>query len=50
MLADKNDGNESDEENELLNKETSITFNKEVTDDKIDQPNANKNKKVNIVK
>lgn len=47
-IADKND---SDEENELLNKETSTSFNKQCTDDKVDdQPKLNKNQKVNIVK
>eukprot|EP00102_Acyrthosiphon_pisum_P016810 XP_008187908.1 PREDICTED: bumetanide-sensitive sodium-(potassium)-chloride cotransporter isoform X1 [Acyrthosiphon pisum] len=47
-VTDKND---SDEENELLNKETSTSLNKQCTDDKVDdQPKLNKNQKVNIVK
>lgn len=47
---DKNDSIESDEENELLTKETSIMFNKQNTVVNIDQQNSNKNKKINIVK
>jgi len=47
FTADKND---SDEENELLNKDTSTSFNKQCTDDSVDQPKLNKNQKVNIVK
>lgn len=47
---DKNDGNESDVENELLTKETSTMFNKQDTVVNIDQQNLNKNKKINIVK
>ncbi|CAI6365712.1 unnamed protein product [Macrosiphum euphorbiae] len=47
-VTDKND---SDEENELLNKETSTPLNKQCTDDKVDDPpKLNKNQKVNIVK
>lgn len=48
-LADKN-SNDSDEEGELLSKETSTMFHNQGTEDKIDQKNSNKNKKINIVK
>lgn len=50
FLADKNDSNESDDENELLTKETSVPFITQGTDEKVNHQNMAKNKKVNIVK
>lgn len=50
LTADKNDTDESDEENELLTKDATTTFNIPGTDDKADKQNINKNQKANIVK